>query len=255
MRVETFSESYVNDAGFIRSMDSRTKLLFVLACLLLSVISSSPAVPVTVGAVCLALVAVSGAPLRAVARRMSGPVFFAAILAAMQAFLAHGDALYSFGAFGTTLSVSAAGLHKGALIMSRVFGAATSVLFLTMTTPVHRLLSAAVRLRMPKAIVEITLFAYRYVFVLIEDAVTIYHAQKGRLGYSSFKRGMTSLATLAGSVFLRAFNQAEATGEAMAMRGYTGEYVPTFKEEFRAVDALLLGALFTLCLIANAWTY
>ncbi len=254
MRVETFSESYVNKDGFIRSIDSRAKILFVAACLLLAVVSSNPVVPVTVGAVCLALIAVSGVPLWAVALRMSEPLIFAAILAVIQAFLAHGDALYSFGIFGITFSISAEGLHKGTRIMSRVFGAVTSVLFLTMTTSVHRLLSAAARLRAPKALVEISLFAYRYVFVLIEDAITIYHAQKGRLGYSSFTLGIRSLATLAGSVFLRAFSQAETTGEAMAMRGYTGEYVPSFHEKFRKTDAMLLVGLFSFCLMVNIWT-
>lgn len=254
MRVETFSESYVNKAGFIQGIDSRAKLVFVLACLLLSVISSSPAVPVSVGAVCLALIAVSGAPILAVALRMSEPLLFAAILAAIQAFIVRGDTLSSFNVLGMNLSVSAEGLHKGVIIMSRVFGAVTAVLFLTMTTSVHRLLSAAARLRAPKAIVEISLFAYRYVFVLIEDAVTIYHAQKGRLGYSNFTRGTRSLATLAGSVFLRAFCQAEATGEAMAMRGYTGEYLPVFDERLRAADVALLSSVFSFCLLISIWT-
>ncbi len=253
MRVETFSESYVNKDGFIRGMDSRAKILFVAACLLLAVVSSNPVVPVTVGAVCLVLVAVSGAPLWAVALRMSEPLIFAAILAAMQVFLTRGETIASLGLFGMSFSISAVGLHKGILIMSRVFGAVSSVLFLTMTTPVHRLLSAAARLRAPKALVEISLFAYRYIFVLIEDAITIYHAQKGRLGYAGFGRGIRSLATLAGSVFLRAFNQAEATGESMAMRGYTGEYIPSFNEKLRPRDALLLGTLFSVCLAVNLW--
>jgi len=254
MRVETFSESYVNKDGFIRGIDSRAKLIFVSACMVLAVVSSNPIVPFMVGAVCLALVAVSGAPLWAVALRMSEPLIFAAILAAMQVFLTRGETIASLGLFGMSFSVSADGLHKGILIMSRVFGAVSSVLFLTMTTPVHRLLSAAARLRAPKALVEISLFAYRYIFVLIEDAITIYHAQRGRLGYSGFVSGIRSLATLSGSVFLRAFNQAEATGESMAMRGYTGEYIPSFNEKLRPRDALLLGTLFSVCFAVNLWT-
>ncbi len=254
MQVEVFSESYVKDGGFIRRMDSRAKLLFVLACLLLALVSSKPVAPLAVGAVCLALIAASGAPLRAVALRLSEPLVFALIVASLQAFLAHGDAFFSLHVFGAALSISAEGFHKGILIMSRVFGAVAAVLFLTMTTSVNRLLSAAARLRTPKAFVEISLFAYRYVFVLMEDAVTVYHAQKGRLGYSGVARGMRSLATLAGSVLLRAYGQAESTGEAMALRGYTGEYVPSFRETFRTRDGLLLGALFSFCLIVGLWT-
>ena len=253
MRVETFSELYVSRDGLIRNMDARAKLVFAAACLALAVISPNPAAPLAVGAVCLCLLLSSGAPVWAVCLRMSEPLVFALIVAALQAFLAR-SATASLSFFGITFSVSADGLHRGALIMSRVFGAVSAVLFLTMTTPVHRLLSAAARLRAPKALVEISLFAYRYVFVLMEDAVTIYHAQKGRLGYSGVARGIRSLATLAGSVFLRAYGQAEATGEAMALRGYTGEYIPTFRERFRARDGLLLGTLFSFCLVVSIWT-
>jgi len=254
MRFEAFAGRGADDGGFIRDIDSRAKLVFVLACLLLTVVSSNPVSGLAVGAVCIALVTVSGASLKSMAVRMSEPLVFAFILAAMQALLTHGPALYSVGLFGVTLSVSAEGFHKGVIIMSRVFGGVSSVLFLTMTTSAHRLLSAAASLKAPKPLVEVSIFAYRYVFALMEDAVAIYHAQKGRLGYSNLARGVSSLATLSGAVFLRAFNQAEATGESMAMRGYTGEYIPLFNERLRVQDPLILGALFSFCLAVNIWT-
>jgi len=253
MRVDTFSEFY-SGGGFVRGMDTRAKLVFAGACLALAVVSKSPAVPIAVGVVCICLLAVAGTPARAVALRMAEPLFFALIVASLQAVLTQGDALWEAGLFGTGLTVSAQGLDRGALIISRVFGGVTAVLFLTMTTPTHRLLSAAAKLRAPRSVVEISLFAYRYVFVLVEDAVTIYQAQRGRLGYSGLARGVRSLATLAGSMLLRAYDQAEATGESMALRGYTGEYVPAFNERFRARDGLLLGGLFSLCLVVRLWT-
>jgi cobalt/nickel transport system permease protein len=254
MHFDSFSEPYLENNGFIRSIDSRAKLIFVSACLLLSVGSNNPSASFTVGAVCLALIAASGAPLTAVTLRMSEPLMFAAILAAVQAFLSRGAALYSFHILGVVFSVSADGLHRGIFIISRVFGAVTAVLFLTMTTPANRLLSAAVRLKAPKSMVEVALFAYRYIFVLIEDAITVYHSQKGRLGYSGFGRGVKSLGVLAGSVFLRAYAQAEATGQAMSMRGYTGEYIPVYRERLRVSDAALLCLMLAPCLAAYLWT-
>jgi cobalt/nickel transport system permease protein len=253
MRVETFSEFYSGGDGLVRRMDTRVKLAFAGACLLLAVVSSGPSTPLVVGAVCLSLLIAAGTPARAVALRMAEPVVFAVIVALLQAVITRGEPVISRELFGITLSVSAEGLAKGAIIVSRVFGAVTAVLFLTMTTPTHRLLSAAARLRAPRSLVEISLFAYRYIFVLIEDAITVYHAQRGRLGYSGISRGLRSIAALAGSVLLRAYDQAEATGESMALRGYTGEYIPSFNERFRARDGLLLGVIFTLCLVVGKW--
>lgn len=253
MRVETLSENY-NQAGLIRGIDSRVKIVFCAGCLLLSMASPGVIVPLMAGALGLALTVSSGAKARAVALRMVEPLFFVSVLAAFQAIITPGAPVWSVAALGLKVSVSVPGLHKGVLILSRVFGAVGTVLFLTMTTPAHRLLSAAARLKLPRALVELSLFTYRYVFVLMEDAFTIYQAQKGRLGYSGIGKGLKSLGQLTGAVFLRAYAQAEATGEAMSMRGYTGEYIPTYRESLRPGDAALLSVLFMPCLAAYLWT-
>ena len=192
------------------------------ACLLIAVASPNPVVPVTIGIVCLALLLATGVPLKTVLFRVSEPLFFALMLALFQVFLAGGAPIARFEVFGLNLSPSAQGLENGLHIMARVFGAVFAVLFLTMTTPVHKLLSAAAKLRMPKALVELSLFAYRYIFVLLDDAVTIYQAQKVRLGYSGAGVSVRSLGTLCGAVFVRAYSRAEAAADSMELRGYEG---------------------------------
>jgi cobalt/nickel transport system permease protein len=222
MQVETFAEVYAGKGGFIRRMDERAKIITSAACLVLAVASSSPAVPFTIGMVCLVLLLASGTPVKAVLFRISEPLFFALIIVLLKTFLTPGIPLARLELFGVKLSLSAQGLYAGLHIMARVFGAVFVVLFLTMTTPVHKLLSAAVRLRVPKALVDIALFAYRYVFVLLEDAVTIYQAQKIRLGYCGAGRSVRSLGTLCGAVFVRAYSRAEAAADSMELRGYEG---------------------------------
>lgn len=254
MRLEAFSEIHAEGGGFIRGMDARAKLIFAGSCLLLAVVSPGPAASLAVGAICLMMLAASGAPLLTAAFRMSEPLVFASIIAAVQAALTPGEALAGFTVFGISFSVSGAGLQRGAAILARVFGAVSAVLFLTMTTSAHRLLSAAASLRAPRAFVEVALLTYRYVFVLIEDAATVYQAQKGRLGYVGLGRGIRSLGTLAGAVFLRAYGQAEATGASMSLRGYTGEYLPVYREELHTTDLAFLCGAFALCLTVLAWT-
>ncbi|MGC2423667.1 MAG: cobalt ECF transporter T component CbiQ [Nitrospirota bacterium] len=222
MKAEIFSEAYAEKGGFIRRMDARAKVIASAACLVLAVASPNPAVPFIIGIVCFALLLVSGTPLKAVIFRISEPLFFALIIVLLKAFLTPGAPLARIALFGVKLSLSAQGLGAGLHIMARVFGAVFVVLFLTMTTPVHKLLAAAARLRVPKALVELSLFAYRYVFVLLEDAVTIYQAQKIRLGYAGMGVSVRSLGTLCGAVFVRAYSRAEAAADSMELRGYEG---------------------------------
>jgi cobalt/nickel transport system permease protein len=214
------------DNGFINGMDARAKMFFSMACVAVSVAAKGPSAPLFVGASCLVFLLASGVSLRRIVLRAAGPLFFAAVVTAF----------------------------KGPLTLAHAFGAVLAVLFLSMTTPAHRLLSASAWFRLPAGFVELTLITYRYIFVLIEDSFKVYHAQRGRLGYINFRTGIKSMGTLCGSVFLRAFSQAEATGAAMAMRGYTGEYIPACKEQMRLPDAVFLAANLSCCILLFLWT-
>jgi cobalt/nickel transport system permease protein len=241
MKLEAFSEDLSGKDGRIRGMDARAKLLFTLLCLVVSITATDPKIPIFIGGLSLLLLIIAGTPPKALLFRLSAPLLMASLMAVFQCFLAGGKPLFHIGILGYSLTASSEGLVNGLHIIFRVFGATSAMLFLTMTTPAHRLLSAAAWLKAPRGLVELSLITYRYVFVLIEDAVTVYHAQKIRLCYAAGPlRSLQSLGTLTGTVLLRAYAQAEATGASMALRGYTGEYLPSTRESFRAFDALFL---------------
>ncbi len=108
-------------------------------------------------------------------------------------------------------------------------------------------------LRIPKGFIEIVLFAYRYIFVLVEDALVIYQAQKNRLGYSNVRRGLNSFGVLAGSLTLKGFEQSQNTAQAMVQRGYDGT-LPYLKH--RAFQPLeILGSLSFLLIMGMVWAY
>ena len=121
-----------------------------------------------------------------------------------------------------------------------------------MTTPVHRLLSAAARLRAPKALVEISLFAYRYIFVLIEDAGVIYDSQKNRLGYAALNRRFSSLGILVGSLILKAFEHSQNITVAMVQRGYDGN-IPLFDHKPFNLSEVVISILFVVSM-GIVWT-
>ncbi len=61
-----------------------------------------------------------------------------------------------------------------------------------------------------------------------DDAVTVYTAQKNRLGYSGVKKGLGSFSALAGMLTIRAFDNSQTMTAAMAQRGYDGN-LPLFQ--------------------------
>jgi cobalt/nickel transport system permease protein len=78
--------------------------------------------------------------------------------------------------------------------------------------------------------------------MFLDDATTIYNAQKNRLGYAGIRKGLTSLGVLTGSLVLRGFEQSQKTADAMIQRGYTGD-VPMLKGEPLKTYDLAVAAL------------
>jgi len=124
------------------------------------------------------------------------------------------------------------GLARGFLIVCRVIGGVSLILFLSMSTPANRLLLAASWFRLPKVFIELALLTYRYIFVLIEEAIAIRDAQRVRLGYRNWQQSMRSLSILGSSLILHAYDRAERVFEAMTVRGYTGTMTISYTENF-----------------------
>jgi len=116
------------------------------------------------------------------------------------------------------------------LIGSRIIGAVSIVALVGFSTPFAEFMAGLSWLRVPKGFVEILMFAYRYIFVLLDDANVIYSAQKNRLGYSTMRRGLSSFGVLAGSLTLKAFDHSHNTTVAMVQRGYDGN-MPLLKHK------------------------
>ena len=96
---------------------------------------------------------------------------------------------------------------------------------------------------------ELALLVYRYIFVLLEEIITIKDAQKVRLGYCNWRQSLRSLGILGGSLILRAYDRAERVFEAMVARGYTGTMTITYTKHFGRRDFIVAVCLSTILAI------
>ena len=200
-----FSDCFAQKNNFLTRIDARIKILLVIGLIAAILFSRTPYLALTLAILALVSLLAVRIPFKLVLFRMLSPLSIVVVIVLLQFFLSGKE-----------------GLAKGFLLGGKVIGCTALIVFLSMSTSVNSLLCAASWFRAPKIVVEITMITYRYVFVLIEDAITITDAQKTRLGYSSLSRSLRSLAELAGTIFIRAYDQSLATYEAMQMRGYRG---------------------------------
>lgn len=121
------------------------------------------------------------------------------------------------------LGFSPTGLQDAIQLFLKVLGTVSCLYFLSLSTPMVDLLAALQRLPVPKLLVELMGLIYRFIFVLIETADTIYNAQNCRLGYSGLSTGYRSLGSLASNLFIRSYKRSNELYTALEARGYEGE--------------------------------
>jgi cobalt/nickel transport system permease protein len=189
-------------------------------------------------------------PLRALVLRFSEPLFIAFIVVLLKCFFSGKDALFSGSIIGITVVGHRDGLLEGLLIGSRIVGAVSVVALLGFATPFTEFMAGLSWFRVPKGFIEILMFAYRFIFVLFDDAQVIYQAQKNRLGYSTVRRGLSSFGTLAGTLTIKAFDHSQSTTVAMVQRGYDGDMPMLLHRPFKSTEIfasslvlLLMGVL------------
>lgn len=167
-----------------------------------------------------------GIPLRFFLKLMLLPMSFLILGVLMIAFQISNDPqqfVMSVPVFGTFLGFSKIGIETAAQLFFRALGAVSCLYYLSLNTPMVDLLSVLRKLKCPKILVELMSLIYRFIFVLMETAETMYTAQNSRLGYSSLKAVYHSLGALASTLFIRAYKRSDEIYTAMEARGYDGD--------------------------------
>ncbi len=217
-------------------MDGRLKVLVFLVLLIMILSYHGFAFQLVVTVVSLALCKAMRVPWKTLIRRFSEPVFLVLVIGLLKIFFSGGVPFFALDLMGFTLAASREGLMEGFFIGSRILAAVSLMAVLVFSTPFTELMAALSWFKVPRGFVEVLLYAYRYIFVLIEDAGVIYNAQKNRLGYAAFRNRFSSLGVLTGSLVLKAFENSQNVTTAMVQRGYEG-HIPLLRHRpFRSSE-------------------
>jgi cobalt/nickel transport system permease protein len=164
-----------------------------------------------------------------------------------------GDILFSGSVFGwLTLTVTTGSINEGLLIFSRIFGGMCSLFFISLSTPTTELFSLAKKCYVPEFLIELSMFIYRSIFILFEQAEMIYHAQVMRLGYMKRKGSIESFGYMAGALFIHSWESGEKMIGAMDCRCYKGKYAMLGEQSVFFGPALYLSIIY-LTAIFGIW--
>lgn len=211
-----------NEHAAVAAVDPRTRLLAAGLLLALVISSRGSAFPWQVAGICLPVALIAGMQPRLLLLRMLHPLFIAAVILILKTFLGGGETvvLIKMGMF--SVAGRPEGLHEGLLISSRIMGAVSVAVLLGQVMTFTETMAAMAWLRVPRGLVDVSMFAWRALFMLYDDAAVVYTAQKNRLGYCGMRRGLKSFGVMAGMLTIRAFDSSQAMTVAMTQRGYDG---------------------------------
>lgn len=236
---EVFSDCFAQRKNYLTEVDARIKMVFVAAAIIITVLSRHGYVPLIVFSISLAFLLGIRIPAKIILFRLITPLSIAGMIFLIQVFLYGTIPIVELDLWGFHLVGYKEGLLRGFLIMGKVLGTVSLVVFLSMTTPVNKLLNASRWFKVPNTWVETAMVTYRYIFVLLEDFVTIRDAQKVRLGYSSLARSLRSFGELMGLTVIRTYDRSIAVYETMMLRGYNGKMQNiSLETKFRIKDVI-----------------
>jgi cobalt/nickel transport system permease protein len=169
-----------------------------------------------------------------------------ALAAVTVVFSVPGRPLLAVRILGRQLALTDAGLIRFVSILLKSWLSVQAAVVLTASTPFPALLQAMRSLRVPRVLVTIAGFTYRYLFVIGDEALRLMRARAARSSVLSPskgdvlrlpKDGALSLSKgganvfwrarvtggMVGSLFLRSLERSERIYDAMLARGYDGE--------------------------------
>ena len=121
-----------------------------------------------------------------------------------------------------SLTIARGWLTASSILVRFVFGMA-ALIALASTTRFPCLLKGLEKLGVPRLLVTQLRFLYRYLFLLMDQAMHLRQARSARDGgRGPWSSRWTSSGGLVGVLFVRTLEQAERTHQAMLARGYDG---------------------------------
>jgi len=239
----TFLERYLQGTSPVHRLDARLKLPATLAFVLATTIVPPRAwwALTLLGALALAAILASRIPLLDALKRSSIALPFAGMVALSLPFTRAGETLWSCSLFGWTLTITDQGLWSFVSLLAKAWLSVLVSGLLVATTTFPELLQGMRALHIPGILVTIISFTYRYLYVLVDEAMRLQTARDARSagsGGTVLWRAKV-LGGMIGSLFIRSYERSERIYQAMLSRGYAGQVLMMTRPTWRARDIWL----------------
>lgn len=122
------------------------------------------------------------------------------------------------------LGITAEGVKMANATLWRSLAALAATFWLVLNLPFPQLIVLLKQARVPRLLTELILLTWRFIFILLEEAIAIHRAQTLRFGYRSVPLGYRSLAMLVGLLFTRVLQRHQQMAATLEIKLYQGDF-------------------------------
>lgn len=184
-------------------------------------------------------------------------------LAAITAIFAlPGKTLASFYFLSLHLVATDTGLLRFFSIIVRSWLSVQVAILLVTTTQFPDLIHALEHLRLPRLLVTVIAFLYRYIFVLSDEVLRLLRARQSRSAVLPNRQGGGTIlwrakiaGNMVGQLFLRSYERSDRVYNAMLARGYQGHLRTLNRHILHPRDRLILVIVTALLLLLQITTH
>jgi cobalt/nickel transport system permease protein len=226
-----FLDPYRERQSVIHALDPRVKFVFTLAFILTMALLPFGAWPVYVLmlTVSLSITVLSELGVKYVLKRSLLALPF--VLAAVPLlFTVPGPALVTIPIGSLSLTITVSGLERLLSILFKSWVSVQMAIVFAAATPFPDMLLAMRAVKIPRLFVSLFGLMWRYMFVMVDEAIRLMRARSARSGAIEGSRSGGSIVWrakvtggMAGNLFIRSIDRGERIYDAMSARGYDGE--------------------------------
>lgn len=252
----SFLDQYSDRDSFIHRLDPRTKLITTMAFILAVALTPPNRWPAFAFYFLLIaiLVLISKVPVVYVLKRSLVIIPFVLLIAIFIPFFKAGEVAGSYNLWLWQVSVTYNGLQVLWNILAKAWLSILSLILLTSTTKIANLLRGLEQLHMPRVMVMILSFMYRYIFVLVDEVMRMRQARDSRNFGGSRLWQLRTMGNMTGTLFIRSYERGERVYAAMLARGFNGHSRTLNHLNFRLADAyfgISFGLVIVLTVVFN----
>ena len=241
----SFLDQYSDRDSIIARLDPRSKLVATLAFIAAVALTPSGSwLAYGLYLVIIAtLIALSRVPAFYVLKRSLVIIPFVLLVAIFVPFFKEGEVAGSYNLWLWQVSVTHSGLQILWNILARAWLSILSLILLTSTTKFSNLLKGLEQLRLPKVIVMLMSFMYRYLFILVDEVMRMKQARDSRNFGGKRLRQIGTIGSMIGTLFIRSYERGERVYAAMMARGFDGRSRTLDRLRFNRADAYFVASL------------